>query len=138
MWNVQGVALKLLSIFQETDKHESGNVLLRTYGGSLETKYLVSVVIKATLNPILNLTNSVNKTNGRLKHILLKQPFRFSLLLQVFELFYRDLSVMLYQVSYRVSLLCQQSHGYEAGYVMQTSKCISLQIIHYGKSVLRS
>ncbi len=43
--------------------------------------------------------------------------------------------VMLYQVSYGASLLCQKSHTYGTGYVTQTSKCISLQILHYGKSL---
>ncbi len=45
---------------------------------------------------------------------------------------------IMYQVSYRASLLCLKSHTHEAGYVMQTSQYISLQIMHYDKSILRS
>ncbi len=41
-------------------------------------------------------------------------------------------------LSYKASLLCWKYHVYGAGYVMKISKCISLQIMHYGKSVLRS
>ncbi len=33
-------------------------------------------------------------------------------------------------------LLDQKSHTFKAGYVMQKSKCIRLQIMHYGKIVL--
>ncbi len=40
-------------------------------------------------------------------------------------------SAMLYQVRYRASLLCQKSHTYEFGYVMQMSNCINLQIMLY-------
>ncbi len=35
-------------------------------------------------------------------------------------------------------LLWQKSHTYGAGYVMQKVQCISLQIMNYGKSVVRS
>lgn len=48
---------------------------------------------------------------------------------------FRSASAMLYQVSY--CLLDQKSCTYRACYVIQTPKCISLQIMHYGKSVLR-
>ncbi len=47
-------------------------------------------------------------------------------------------SALLYLVGYQASLLCQKSHTYAAGYVMQTLNYISLQIMHYGKQVLRS
>ncbi len=79
---------------------------------------------------------------------VLKQPCHFSLLL--FELFYHDLfhgthtrglyiaSSVLYRVCYWASLLHQKSNTYGAGYVMQMLKCVSLLIMHYSKSVLRS
>ncbi len=54
----------------------------------------------------------------------------------VFELF--DTNAMLYQVCYWASLLCQKSHTNGIGYMMQTSKFIILQIMHYGKNILRS
>ncbi len=41
-------------------------------------------------------------------------------------------STKLYQVRYWASLLHQKSHTYEPSNVMQTSKCISLQIMQYG------
>ncbi len=50
----------------------------------------------------------------------------------------RIASSMLYRVCYRASLLHQKSHAYGAGYVMQISKCICLQIMCYCKRVLRS
>ncbi len=47
-------------------------------------------------------------------------------------------TAMLYRVHYRAGLLHQKSHTYGADYVMQKSKCLSLQIMHYCKSVLSS
>ncbi len=40
---------------------------------------------------------------------------------------------MVYQVSYQASLQWQISYTYGAGDVMQMSKFVSLQIMHYGK-----
>ncbi len=47
-------------------------------------------------------------------------------------------SAVLYRVRYRASLLYQEIHTYGAGYVMQTPTYISLHIICFGKSILRS
>ncbi len=55
---------------------------------------------------------------------------------QVFELFWYKCNAV--QVCYQASLLCQKSHTNGIGYVMQTSKYIILQIMHYGKNILRS
>ncbi len=46
----------------------------------------------------------------------------------------RIISAMLYQVNYRASLHWK-SHTYEERYVMEMFKCITLQIMQYGKSV---
>ncbi len=43
---------------------------------------------------------------------------------------------MLYRVRFWASLCCQNIHQtYEVGCVMKISKCVSFQIMHYGKSV---
>lgn len=123
------------------------------YRDSLKTKFMTSGAkrlivfennVAPALNPTLNLNDCVNKSKWEIKTHLLKEPCHFSLLLQDFQLFNRDSffrgckpkSSILYQVSCRASLLAQESHTYGAGYVMQTSKCISFQIMHYGESVL--
>ncbi len=35
-------------------------------------------------------------------------------------------------------LITSKKHTYGAGYVIQTTKCVSLQMLRYGKSVLKS
>lgn len=45
---------------------------------------------------------------------------------------------MLHKVSYQASLQIKVSHTPGARYVVQTSTCITLQTMHYGKIVLRS
>lgn len=45
---------------------------------------------------------------------------------------------VLYQVRYRARLLHEKSHAYGADYVMHVSTFISLQIMKYGKDILRS
>ncbi len=72
---------------------------------------LEALIKVATLNSTLNLTNSINTSKHERKTNLLKQPCHFSLFLQVFKMFHRDMfhrtrtqvfhitSAMLYQVS---------------------------------------
>ncbi len=66
----------------------------------------------------------------------LKQPCHFWVILLRLVLYIAN--TVLYQVSYQARLPCQKSHSYRAGYVMQKSKCIGLQIMCNRKSVLRS
>ncbi len=44
-----------------------------------------------------------------------------------------SLFVTMFGGTLKASLLCQKIYIYGAGYVMQTSKCINLQIMHYDK-----
>ncbi len=97
------------------------------YHGSLEIKCSVSdaksLMLTYTLNLTLNLNNIVNKSKCEIKTYLLKQPYHFVLLLQVFELLYRVfhricthmlyiVGAVLYRVRKRASLPSQKSHTY--------------------------
>ncbi len=91
------------------------------YRGSSEKKCPVSgakrlIAFENNVPATLNLTDSVNKSKREIK----TQLCHFS-----FELLFHGTTAVLYQVSYRASLL----HTYRPAYVMQMSKFISVQII---------
>ncbi len=79
---------------------------------------------------MLMLENNVNKSKSKKEAHLLKQPCHFRL----------HASAILYQVRYRASLLAAEMPYilYETDYAMQTLRCITLQIMQYGKILLRS
>jgi len=80
-----------------------------------------------------------NEGKHEIKLHLPKQLCHFCFFLQVFRLFYHY-SCFTGLECFKCAWITEQdqkSHTHVAGYVLQMSKCISLQIMHFAKNGLR-
>lgn len=139
--------LKAHSVLSEIDKCKSGSILcwllfvMWWFGNEISGEVNALSHLKITYHLqktkfTINLSKSKHEIKTFAEPFILAEPVELIYNCSCFTglvLKHSTSSAVLYRVSYKASSLCQKSHIHGVAYVIQTSKCISLKIMHSGK-----